>query len=188
MEDRTKEFNLKDLDCFLKLPRMVQERIWLDLVEEKMSGKELTTYFNFNRYSYCESPIEVIFNYFFDRVALFEYSKYMFIIDQQQMIETDNGTYRVDFDIECVEYIFPEGEQIPLEEKYAEIIVECDGHDFHEKTKAQVKRRNERDFNLKMNGYDVIHFSGSEIYNEPEKCAKKVIEYLIQYLKPSQEE
>lgn len=186
MQDESKDYYLRDLDCFLRLPKMVQERMWLDLVHEEMSGKELTTCFNFDRYNYCESPIEIIFNYFFERVALFEYKDYMFIVEPQVQIETDNSTYRVDFDIECIKYVFQNGEPLPSEERYAEVIVECDGHDFHEKTKEQVKRRNKRDLDLKMEGYDLIHFSGSQIYNEPEECARNTIEYLIKHLKTYQ--
>ena len=63
--------------------------------------------------------------------------------------------------------------------KEAELLIECDGHQFHEKTKAQVKYRNERDLELKKAGYDILHFSGSQIYNEPMKCADEIFNYLI---------
>lgn len=36
-----------------------------------------------------------------------------------------------------------------------------------------------------MAGYDVIHFSGSEIYNYPEECVEKVFEYLKKNAKTS---
>ncbi len=172
---------MEELDIFLRLPYMIQEHIWRDLRNGIIDGNLLHAIYDFENYKYCESPIEVIFYYFFKNVAHGNYRDFDFVVMPQEDIVAKNN-YRADFLIECWHY------DDSLDEYYSKVIVECDGHDFHEKTKAQVKRRNERDFNLKMNGYDVIHFSGSEIYNEPEKCAKKVIEYLIQYLKPSQEE
>jgi hypothetical protein len=34
-----------------------------------------------------------------------------------------------------------------------------------------------------MAGYDVLHFSGSEIYNNPVECVAKVINYLQREVK-----
>ncbi len=53
------------------------------------------------------------------------------------------------------------------------VIVECDGHDFHEKTKAQVRRDKERERVL-VRDATVLRFSGSEIWHDPEKCAAEV--------------
>jgi len=44
------------------------------------------------------------------------------------------------------------------------LVVECDGHDFHEKTKEQAKRDKQRDRKLVMDGVLVLRYSGSEIY------------------------
>lgn len=59
-----------------------------------------------------------------------------------------------------------------------QLAIECDGHEFHEKTKEQVEYRNERDLELKKHGIDVLHFSGSQIYNNPFKCALQIIELI----------
>lgn len=58
--------------------------------------------------------------------------------------------------------------------------IECDGHNFHEKTKEQVARDKERDRVLTHYNYTVIRFSGSEIYNDPWYCADVVAEIVIQ--------
>ncbi len=179
--------HINRLDVFLSLPRMVQERIWLDIAENKLNGKDLFDSFWFFKYQICESPIEIIFNYYFDRVAFFQYKDYDFNILPQEEIVTEKYHYRADFLIECFWYKSNQDNNIPPIEHFSQVIIECDGHDFHEKTKAQVKRRNERDYNLQMSGYDLIHFSGSEIFNNPEGCAIKVIEYLIKHLKPWEE-
>lgn len=95
----------------------------------------------------------------------------------QETITIDNGkNYRVDF---LIEYFRLVGDTIDgVKELCDTVIVECDGHHFHEKTKEQVNRRNQRDYDLKMAGYDVIHFSGSELYNNPQECIQKVVDFL----------
>lgn len=50
-------------------------------------------------------------------------------------------------------------------------IIECDGHDFHEKTKEQVRRDKERDRNLQGVGLTVLRYAGSEIVADPVACA-----------------
>ena len=47
------------------------------------------------------------------------------------------------------------------------IAVECDGHEFHERTKEQAKRDKEKDRWLQQNGWFVARFTGSEIYKDP---------------------
>lgn len=58
-------------------------------------------------------------------------------------------------------------------EQYKEIVIskyviECDGHDFHEKTKEQAKKDKKRDRDLISLGYKVLRFTGSEIYTNYE--------------------
>jgi len=49
-------------------------------------------------------------------------------------------------------------------------VIEIDGHDFHEKTKEQVRKDKQRERNLMKLGYKVIRFTGSEVYNTCDKC------------------
>ena len=58
------------------------------------------------------------------------------------------------------------------------VVVECDGHDFHERTKQQVKYDNERELELLTAGYDVVRFSGHQIYENPIMCVYKVHEFI----------
>ena len=53
-------------------------------------------------------------------------------------------------------------------------VVECDGHDFHERTKEQARRDRSRDRRLQDAGYRVFRFTGSEIYRDPLGCADEV--------------
>lgn len=54
------------------------------------------------------------------------------------------------------------------------IVVECDGHEFHERTKEQAARDKSRDRRLAELGYTVLRFTGSEIYRNPLACASQV--------------
>lgn len=57
------------------------------------------------------------------------------------------------------------------------IVVECDGHEFHEKTKQQVARDKARDRALQTEGYRVFRFTGSEIWRNPIACAAEVLDF-----------
>jgi hypothetical protein len=59
-----------------------------------------------------------------------------------------------------------------------QIIVECDGHEFHEKTKEQARRDKSRDRQLQANGLPVYRFTGSEIYANPMTCAIETLNAL----------
>jgi very-short-patch-repair endonuclease len=57
------------------------------------------------------------------------------------------------------------------------IVVECDGHEFHDKTKQQAARDKARDRAIQAEGYRVFRFTGSEIWRNPIACASEVLEY-----------
>jgi very-short-patch-repair endonuclease len=97
----------------------------------------------------CESPIEVMLDLALRRVGL---------IFTNQLILLK---YRVDFAFEA-----------------QKLIVECDGHDFHERTKEQATRDKRRDRDLLKLGWRTIRFTGSEIFKDPDACAKEVAEML----------
>lgn len=124
-------------------------------------------------YNSCKSPIEKIFFLSFNLVSTIrdkELPKNYVVLSvyPQYEIETKDKKFIVDFNVflEC-------------EDCYKELIVECDGHDFHEKTKKQVAHDNEREYAIKMSGYDILRFSGSQIYNNPFKVANDVFDYLL---------
>lgn len=69
--------------------------------------------------------------------------------------------YRTDF---LFWEVLPDGDFTPG------IVIECDGHDFHEKTAAQAHKDKLRDRRLQADGFTVLHFTGSEIYKDPTAC------------------
>jgi len=76
------------------------------------------------------------------------------------------GKYRVDF---LVEQGWADVRHV--------VVVECDGHDFHEKTKEQARRDKARDRYMQTFGLSVLRFAGSEIHRDPHACASQVQEF-----------
>jgi len=54
-------------------------------------------------------------------------------------------------------------------------IIECDGHDFHERTKEQAARDRSRDRDAQEAGYMMLRYTGSEIYRDPLGCARAAL-------------
>lgn len=75
------------------------------------------------------------------------------------------GPYRVDFFIG-----YRDGTK-----KLGGLVVEIDGHDFHEKTKEQVERDKARDRYLQGCGFHVLRFPGSEVWRDPFWAAVETI-------------
>lgn len=57
-------------------------------------------------------------------------------------------------------------------------IIECDGHDFHEKTKEQAQRDKSRDRAFISSGSTVIRFTGSEINRDVDACVEEVFKII----------
>lgn len=97
------------------------------------------------------------------------------------------GEYRVDFllgyhewvpDVERKEKLKDGTEIDGVREVVANLIVECDGHDFHDRSKEQASRDRERDRELKKLGFDVFRYTGSDIWKSPFGCATEAIQSL----------
>ncbi|MBE7157819.1 MAG: DUF559 domain-containing protein [Rhodospirillales bacterium] len=59
------------------------------------------------------------------------------------------------------------------------LVVECDGHEFHERTKEQAARDKQRDRFLFNAEYPVMRFTGSEIVAGPLRCAQSIMEWVF---------
>jgi very-short-patch-repair endonuclease len=121
----------------------------------------------------CESPIEEIFL----EKALFSHNGYVDVMWDEYpdldrsfcgfgalfTMQAAIGPYRVDF----LFTTYSDGFKRLL-------VVECDGHDFHEKTKEQARRDKARDRYFAKHGISVIRFSGSEIYQDADECKEEL--------------
>ena len=58
------------------------------------------------------------------------------------------------------------------------LVIECDGHDFHEKTKAQAAHDKRRDRTMTYDGAQVLRFTGTEIWADPRACADEIYSML----------
>lgn len=61
------------------------------------------------------------------------------------------------------------------------IVVELDGHAFHDKDKKQRAYEKSRDRFLVKQGFRVLHFTGSEVVADPHKVAYEVLDMLGAY-------
>lgn len=109
---------------------------------------------------HCQSPIEaILLVHLYGRVA---YDTMCELIPQAPI-----GRYRIDLAIvECDWHENP---------PRVRLAIECDGHDFHERTKEQAARDKRRDRELVAAGWQVLRFTGSEIRNEAKRCADEVL-------------
>lgn len=55
------------------------------------------------------------------------------------------------------------------------LIVELDGHEFHDKNKNQRAYEKSRDRYLVRQGYKIFHYTGSELVADPKKVASEVM-------------
>lgn len=99
----------------------------------------------------------------------------------QQKIES----FRVDFVLG--RYSWGRDESVdPAQEfmrKLPLIVVECDGHDFHERTADQAGKDKSRDRRLTALGFRVLRFTGRELHRNIEKCMDDVNAVFYQFEK-----
>ena len=62
-----------------------------------------------------------------------------------------------------------------IEYRDVRAVVECDGHDYHERTKEQAQHDRELDRAFQREGFRVFRFTGREIWQSPEECAASMI-------------
>ena len=60
----------------------------------------------------------------------------------------------------------------------SQVIVECDGHEFHERTKEQAMNDRQKDRLLQEMGFKIFRFTGAEIWADVFKCAEQTISVL----------
>lgn len=165
-----------ELDTFLTLPKRAQDIIWAAINSEKYNHLPYVMGLDTSE---CKSPIEKIFYVAFSYLIEVDYAgeeSRHYSLHPQFSIEVGSRTYIADFYVEF--------DNCNCDLK---LTIECDGHDFHEKTKEQVSHDNERQLAIKSAGYDVIRFSGSQIVKNPLKCALDAIKYIDQNVERCEE-
>jgi very-short-patch-repair endonuclease len=78
------------------------------------------------------------------------------------------GKYTADFFVEVVDW----------RQTHVMGVIECDGHDYHERTKQQAQHDKARDRYFQSLGLIVLRYTGSEIHKNPMKAAYSAMEIL----------
>lgn len=93
------------------------------------------------------------------------------------------GKYRVDFLLRYPEPFIMNTNV--LKSKYGgktkEVVVELDGHEFHDKNEQQRRYEKARDRYIQKQGYKVFRYTGAEIVRNPFAAALECVSYLTGY-------
>ena len=84
------------------------------------------------------------------------------------------GIHRADFLLTM--QLVETAPQVTIHRK--QLVLECYGWDFHERTTAQAIRDRQMDRNLQMQGLSVFRYTGSEIWADVFSCAEEAIGFL----------
>lgn len=90
------------------------------------------------------------------------YQRHQDLIELGRQVQVDS--YRIDI---MVSAVFAGRTTVRL-------AVECDGHEFHDRTKQQAAYDRARDRELLVLGIPTVRFTGSEITHSQERCARDV--------------
>lgn len=162
----------KDLDCFLGLCYRAQETL-LDFIKSDYDHLFFTA-FSFSDFGASLSPIEQIFyaqymiNYALTQPSYMD-------LEVQKRIRVGKKEYIADF----VVYSRTDSVKRGFKMKYLKrpLIIELDGKEYHSSTE-QMNHDYDRENALKLAGYDIMRFTGSQVYNCPQKCIDNVREFV----------
>jgi|SRR6185312_9354931 len=83
------------------------------------------------------------------------------------------GPYRVDFYLQA--FVVNNWEPpAKITDRWLQLVIECDGHDYHERTKEQARHDKRRDRWFQTHGLSVLRFTGSEIWADPFGCVDQI--------------
>lgn len=121
------------------------------------------------RLSTIESPIEAVFVIYWTALSHLGLISDLELLSQKE-ITVGNDLFRADFVIKPAKT----GWYSQLYGKHRGVVLELDGHEFHERTKEQVMYRNRRDRALQADGWSVLHLSGSELHRGGREAVSRV--------------
>lgn len=132
---------------------------------------------------YNLTPIESLFYITWESKKISEYDelplyyhenwKYPLLYPQRE-IQVQDKKYRVDFLIVMKD--LRNWDEPEIKENI--LIVELDSYLWHGSDPTQFTREKERERELKKKGYNVLRFSGREIWRDTEKCVDETIQYI----------
>lgn len=137
------------------------QREWLDSMLNMLDGNLTLCRF--------DSPLEMAFYVWWHIMSDVRGMDDCIEMAMQREVTVGAENFRLDFTLRDNNYSWARaGEEFGL--AAPQIAVELDGHDFHERTKDQVIRRDMRDRALQSAGWTVCHVSGSLFHRDPAEC------------------
>jgi len=127
-----------------------------------------------DKLSLCESPIEKLFLIEFEyQVKAEPYEEYYWIMPQYKI-----NNYRVDFMIYYHYFSkwMTKKNEYPEQNKSKSLIVELDSYLWHGSNPEQFANEKKRERELQKEGWNIMRFSGREIYRNVEKHVEEVFE------------
>lgn len=85
--------------------------------------------------------------------------------------------WRVDFVVSF--YSYPTRYNNNYPEGWRSVIIECDGHNYHERTKEQAAKDRSRDRAAAIADMPVLRFTGSEIWRDPIGCSQQILDFAL---------
>jgi hypothetical protein len=156
-----------DLDLLQRVAQDLAKDFWMEL------GQHIG---RIEAESGCESPIESAFLLALTGTCLVDQIQFQVVSADQDINDFPDSP-------DCV-FIFPQANiaefrcDFLLRHGEYRVVVECDGHDFHERTAYQAERDRSRDRRLQEMGYLIMRFTGREIHREAVRHAIKVLQLL----------
>lgn len=140
----------------------------------KWSQRFVAAIWNLLRAYNFESPLEAGFFIWWHVYTESRGLEDVLSLQQQSEVRAGNSSYRLDFSVFPMDW--PELSELAKKHDVVpfSVGVELDGHEFHERTKEQVARRDKRDRDLLSAGWRVLHYSGSEFVKDPEAVIQEV--------------
>jgi len=126
----------------------------------------------------CESPIEeIMFLSLYTRFKFLRDAPFVFMgHDLNTNFANSYGVMQLYSQVQIADYRVDFLLRTPVGDgKSVNFVIECDGHEFHERTKEQAARDRARDRKLQSLGYTVFRFTGSEIWRSANKCAYEIM-------------
>lgn len=128
---------------------------WREFLSKRYAGQK------------SDSPIEALYT-----ATFYVMRRHLNVPDEpvvlvQQQVEI--GHYRADVVFVCK----------TAEGQHKRLVVELDGHEFHERTKEQAAKDRARDRWMLEQGLTVIRFTGSEVWNDPFSCCHQTAEHIF---------
>ena len=171
-----KEFLGWQVDNFDKLCHRAKEIVFEGLVTGDGHMREI---YQKGGIADCVTNFTPIEQILYLSVILYKHKDEIFEFYPQKEIKCNDNVYKVDFYIEKIKENMHTDKILKLTHP---IVIECDGHDYHS-SKEQMRYDYNRENNLKLFGYNIIRFTGSQIYSNPKECVTIIEQTILNAIK-----